>query len=317
MARTRILAASFAASLCLAAAGLAQDPKPSPKDDDLDRLLQKIEGAKPDVPNEEKPQPKPKDEAKPDAKAKEADKDKDKPKAKAKPAEPEDKALDSLLEKLGETKEAPTTEGKAQPGDAPMPPPSDQEKKLEDAAGQKLNDKEKVTDEHLRELTGRAPKKKEQEGKGQDENSPLAQAVKKMREVEERLGQPDTGEETRKKQSEIVKDLDTLIAQAKKAGQAKGKMRPGQRMKGQGQQPGDQQGEQPGANAQGVGASKPQKPNNTPALVGDKDTWGNLPPSLREEMENVFRAEALPKREKQIGKYYESVSKKSLSSRGD
>ena len=29
-----------------------------------------------------------------------------------------------------------------------------------------------------------------------------------MRDVEERLGKPDTGEETRKKQTEIVKNLD-------------------------------------------------------------------------------------------------------------
>ena len=34
-----------------------------------------------------------------------------------------------------------------------------------------------------------------------------------MREVEERLGKPDTGEETRKKQTEIVKNLEQLIEQ--------------------------------------------------------------------------------------------------------
>ena len=38
-----------------------------------------------------------------------------------------------------------------------------------------------------------------------------------MREVEERLGKPDTGEETRKRQAEIVKNLDQLIEQMKNA----------------------------------------------------------------------------------------------------
>jgi hypothetical protein len=63
---------------------------------------------------------------------------------------------------------------------------------------------------------------------------------------------------------------------------------------------------------------KPAKPKNAAALVGDKNTWGNLPAMLRDEMENVFRAEMLPKKSKQISRYYESINKKSLStSRGE
>ena len=34
-----------------------------------------------------------------------------------------------------------------------------------------------------------------------------------MRDVEQRLGQPDTGEETRKKQGEIVQDLESILKQ--------------------------------------------------------------------------------------------------------
>src|SRR4029079_1263025 len=72
----------------------------------------------------------------------------------------------------------------------------------------------KDLDEHLEELLGRRKKKKEQEE--EDGNSPLGKVVKEMREVEGRLGKPDTGEETRKKQAEIVKNLDGLIEQMRR-----------------------------------------------------------------------------------------------------
>ena len=51
-------------------------------------------------------------------------------------------------------------------------------------------------------------------------------------------------------------------------------------------------------------------------MVGSKDIWGNLPAHDREEMENSFRAAPLPKREKQIGRYYEALTKKSLAPGG-
>ena len=106
MARTRIAAAAgFAACLGWAALGFAQDAKP--KDDALDRLLEKLEG-KPTSKDEAAPKPKPTDDKSKSDAAK-----KDKPKSKS-DVEPKDKALDSLLEKLGETKETPTTEGKAE-----------------------------------------------------------------------------------------------------------------------------------------------------------------------------------------------------------
>ena len=37
---------------------------------------------------------------------------------------------------------------------------------------------------------------------------------------------------------------------------------------------------------------KPAKPTNAAALVGDKNTWGHLPPELRDEMDNVFNERA-------------------------
>lgn len=311
MARTRFAAAALAASLSLGWAG-ASPAQDKPKDEALDRLLEKLEGNAKPAPASE-PAPKPKEDKKAEAKKDEAKKDKPKPAAEA---EPKDKALDSLLEKLGETKEAPETTGPA--GGGPPEGPGGAAPKPEDASADKLKEGQKPLDEHLEELTGRVKKKKNQQGQqgqqGQsDENSPIGKAVKKMREVETKLGETDTGEETRKKQGEIIKDLEQLIAQAKQAGQGRGK--PGRRTQQAGQQQGNQPGDQTGTdpNARGAGPMKTKKPTDTPALVGSKDTWGNLPAMLRDEMENVFRSEPLPKKAKQIGRYYESVSKKSLS----
>ena len=306
----RVAALAAIASLVGAGPGLAQD---TPKDDALDRLLEKLEGKTADPSPEAKkdaPRPKPKD----------AKKDAPKPKPKV-GEEPKDKALDSLLEKLGETKEAPNTTGRGDPSGDPADTPK---LKGGDVPKDNLKEGQKPLDEHLEELTGRVKKKKssdkEQQGEGQgqpgdaDDSSPLGQAVKKMRSVESKLGEDETGEETRKTQGEIVKDLDTLIAQAKKSAQGQGK--PGRRIRKQGPPNGNQPDNQPGTdpNARGAGPMKTADARNTPALVGDKNTWGNLPAMLRDEMENVFRTEMLPNKTKRISRYYDSIKKKSLSS---
>lgn len=76
----------------------------------------------------------------------------------------------------------------------------------------------------------------------------------------------------------------------------------------QGNKPGDQPN--PNPNGKGVGSQKPQRPKLGDVLAGNKDTWGDLPPSLREEMENVFKEEMLPAQRDLIIRYYTSVSKK-------
>ena len=47
-------------------------------------------------------------------------------------------------------------------------------------------------------------------------------------------------------------------------------------------------------------------------LAGGKDIWGHLPPELRQEMENVFKEDALPTKEDLIRRYYLSVAKQKL-----
>src|SRR5439155_10712124 len=124
-----------------------------------------------------------------------------------------------------------------------------------------LTGDDKDLDEHL----SGADKKKQQSRNGQgrkqgqqkdEEDGPMGDLIKQMREVEKRLGQPDTGEETRQKQTQIVKRLDGLIEQMRLVRSQSQMMR----MMRQGQKPG-QQGQQANNDPQqGVGLQKPATP---------------------------------------------------------
>jgi hypothetical protein len=350
-ARSWIAAALTAASLTLAGptAGLAQEPKPATPagDDPLDKLLDKLEAKdkaddkktedakkpddkktedakKPDDKKTGEPAPaKPTEEGfeklleKLEAKDKAADQAKGMPGGK-KPGEvaPSDKDLDKILEGLGQTKETPSPDDKKPdgPGSDGPPPPSGEKPKPDDLKGG-----EKSLDQRLEELTGKKPKPKDQrQRKPEDETGPLGQVIKEMRDVEERLGKTDTGEETRKKQGEIVKNLDELIEKMKNAPSQSMAMK----MMREGNQPGQQPkpgqpGQQPGAMAQGAQATKPPKPEKG-AVSSDlaKSIWGNLPVQFREEMGNVLNERALPSKEDLIRLYYLSLGNKG-SNKGD
>jgi len=307
-ARSWIASALTAVAFGLACpvAGLAQDPaKPKDKetapakDEPLEKLLEKLE-----------------EKEKADA-GKDKDKEKDK-----KPGEvaPKDQDLDKLLEGLGQTKDTPSPDDKKPGGgpgaDAPMPPPKEGEgdKKPDDLKGKDLD-----LDKELLKITGKkeAPKNQKQ-GKPEEENGPLGQVIKEMRDVEERLGKPDTGEETRKKQTEIVKNLDTLIERIKNAPSQSMAMK----MIREGKQPGPQgppkqPGNQPGAQAnnQGTPPTKPVDPKKKAALNLDlaKSVWGQLPAQLRDQMDNVLAERALPSKEELIKLYYMSLGNKNAS----
>jgi hypothetical protein len=247
-----------------------------------------------------------------------------KPKPAAQPSGA-DEELDKLLEKIADSEpDAPRTktDRPKMPG---LPGGTPAKKPVGDPSAEKLDRTDQGLDKHLEELLGRRrrrpndPSQKQQGGQSgspaDDENSPLGRTVRKMREVEKRLGQRDTGEQTRERQGQILKDLDQLIAQARRAaqqGQGQGRTQREIRQAQNGQQ-GNNPDNQQGATAQGVGPGRPKTPTNIRALVGDKDVWGNLPPALREEMENVFREEALPSSSEKISRYYEAINKKSTA----
>jgi hypothetical protein len=223
---------------------------------------------------------------------------------------PKDQDLDSLLEKLGESKDEPEATEPKKP-QAGAGEPQDQGEKGKGGSSEsdqeQLGKKDRDLDERLEELTGRRRKKHRDEDDAG--SGPVSDIVKQMREIEERLGKPDTGEETQRKQKQIVKRLDTLIEQARQAGSSSKQMRIRQ-VRQAGQKPGgSQQGQQAGANARGAPLAKPAKPNNPRSMAGGKDIWGHLPPELRQEMENSFKEEALPDKIDLIKRYYLSVSK--------
>ncbi|MCA1686897.1 MAG: hypothetical protein LC745_13195, partial [Planctomycetia bacterium] len=225
-----------------------------------------------------------------------------------------DKDLDSLLEKLGTTEDKAAPEERGGPGAGrpePRPPGKPDASKKKDP--NQLTGKDEDLDLHLEEASGKRRKKKGQQG---EEDGPLSQVIKEMREVEERLGKPDTGEETRKKQTEIVKKIETLIEQAKNSqGQSQGKKKSLAMAKGK-QQPGQPKGDQSGTTGGNAPFTKPQKPTDRRSLAGGKELWGDLPPEVRQDLDNVMKEGFLPSREELIRRYYLSLSRKK-STRGE
>ena len=306
----------------------AQEPGTSKgKDEALDSLIEKL--AKPDragkpASEAEKPAKQAKPEGsragtKPDTQAPSGGtplKPADASKPGTGDVSPKDKELDELLEKLGETKEQPAPEdnrrGHPQAGEPSEPAPpapgggEDKEKKKKDRPKDTgLQGKDKEIDERLEEFTGK--KKKKSRSEQEDGSGAMGQLIKEMREVEQRLGKPETGEDTQAKQKRIVKQIETLIDQMKQSG-GSGSMAMRQ-VRQPGQKPGNQPGQTPGANAGGAPATKPAKPSDRHAMAGGKDIWGHLPAELRQEMENVFKEDALPTKQDLIRRYYLSVAK--------
>ncbi len=302
-------------------ASAQQEP---PKDDALDQLLEKVEGQD-DKPKPAKPEAaKPVDEPKPDDAPKPTDPEKptmpghigggDPAKSTGEVA-PKDEAIDSLLEKIGETTDKPDAEGKTnapKPGDEPQPgdepKPGDGEAKPQPDP---IKEGDKAIDQDLEEQMGRVRKKKG----GRDEDAGmLADSVKQMREVEKRLGEPDTGEETRQKQKQILKTLDEVlekvrIVQSRSQGKPSGSPKPGD------PQPGDpSQTNDPGAGAHNVKpVTRPKSPKDLDRARGNKDAWGQLPPDLQIDKANAFGERPLPSKGPLVDRYFEAVAKKATA----
>lgn len=232
-----------------------------------------------------------------------ASKDKSPP-AKGESLEGKDKELDDLLGKFADTPDEPEAKGKAQPGAKPGIDP-----KPGDAM---LKPDEKPLDDELERILGRK-KKKSNNDQEDNPNNPLSQTVKKMREVEKRLEKPDTGEQTRQKQEQIVKDLDQLLERIRK-GQLDGQGRRALRRVQRPGRPGDQANQQ-NPNNQGGNppVTKPEKPKSNNMLARGKDIWGDLQAELRADVDNVVNEQPVPARKSLIERYLLSVSKKSLS----
>lgn len=346
----RLATALTLVGLWLAGGSLAR-AQDAPSDDALDKLLEKVEGKPSRTPDAPKADVKKDDKPKADAPRPEAKKD-EKPKAdpkdrKTDPARPADgkgkgdtsrgespdESLDKLLEGIGETTDQPEAKGKPMPGGGDEPPADippmpggggDKPQQPEDVNAGKLKGGEQQLDERLEEILGRKNRKKNQQqggeggqggGPSDPSDGPLGETIKKMDQVERKLGEKDTGEKTREEQQQIVDGLKQLIKQAQQqGGQGKGqRTRTIQQAENQGN--GQQQGQQ-GNTGSGTGPQKPKRPDGKTVLAENKDEWGHLPPELRGEMENVFKEEPLPRRKSLIDRYYISINKKSVNRGG-
>jgi hypothetical protein len=302
--------ALLVAALGWAPAAFGRD---DPKPDDLEKVLDKIEGKKADDKDETKADKK-SDDKKADDKKAEVKKG-DKPKAEAKKDEPKkeegkveskDEDIDDILKGLGGGKDAPATEGPA----APQPEGS---KPKVDPAQPKPEDK--PIDEELERLQGKIKKKppqQQQGGGGGQRQGPLDEVIKKMRDVEKRLGEPDTGEKTREEQQQIVSELDKYLERLR---QMRSTSQSRNRQVAQGNSPG--QNGNPG-NTPGQGDNRTVRPKQPPKqkprgpVIADKNIWGQLPETLREEMNNIFKEEPLPEKFELVRRYYDAVAKKAL-----
>jgi len=309
------LALIAALGLGLAATARAQEPG-KPDDEALESLIEKLGGQEPkDRPAADAGK---EDQDKGDKPGRDAEKAKSeagKPAAGKSDVSSEDQAVDDLLEKLGATKDEPTAEDRPkQPGGGGEKPPGDPDHGggggKDDGRTPGLTGEDKQIDEQLEELTGRKRKRNQGDRRQGEASGPMGKIVKEMRDIEERLGKPDTGDDTQGRQKEIVKQLETIIQQIRQSGSQPGKGM--KEIRQAGGKPGDQPGDQPGANANGAPLSKPAKPTDKHAIAGGKDAWGHLPPELRQEIDNLFKEDSLPARQELIRRYYLSVSRKKL-----
>lgn len=231
--------------------------------------------------------------------------------------------------------------------DAPKDDPGlvkDQEKKDQEKENKKEAEKpanpsilDKVSKELFKDLDeGVAEKEKDDK---------LNRIAKGMRNAGEKLDGDETGEETRKVQQQVIKDLDDLINQlqnpppsgggggggdgassrAGKSGQgqmqkmqSKGQLGKSEQSKGQmgsqnaqlnksgGKDRKDAQGSDERTDSERKAAEEEARKKKL-----EMDVWGHLPPHMREQLLNTYGERMLPKYQQLVKQFYESLSEQS------
>lgn len=222
--------------------------------------------------------------------------------------------------------------------DGPAKPAKDPPSKEKPVADEKKDDKaiepsllQKLTKELFKEVDEETVKDaiKEQENK-------LERAAKGMRTAGDKLDDNRTGEETRKIQEQVIKDLEDLINQLQnppppQGGGGGGAMSKSQLQKMKGQMGPQGQGSRSHAKAQpGEGASSKKTGGQEKEKAGGSeerseserkaaeeaarkkkleiDVWGHLPPHLREQLLNTYGEQMLPKYQHLVKQFYEALS---------
>ena len=146
---------------------------------------------------------------------------------------------------------------------------------------------------------------------------PLAKIGERMRAAEQLIGKRNTSIKTQSLQREILTDLDALIARLEKSCQcAGGQPKPGSpKSSSQAKKPGaanSDSGEESKAPAEDsterVGKSDDAKVEGQELHELMRAVWGNLPPKVRQQMQNASVEQFLPKYEKLIEEYYKRLA---------
>ncbi len=153
-----------------------------------------------------------------------------------------------------------------------------------------------------------------------EDEDPLAQIARQMRESQQRIGRADSGDATQQLQRQIIEELDRLIRQARqKAGQCQpgaGQPQPAAPPAPTGQMPGKPgaAGQKPGNRPAAANSSRPpgdgriQKAGLERTRSMMKQLWGELPEHVRQQMLQLPDEEFPPKYELLIEDYFRRLS---------
>lgn len=193
-----------------------------------------------------------------------------------------------------------------------------------------------------------SPKKKEAEPKdlpepgepAEKEKEILERLGKNVRESTERLGRKDTGEGTRQTQSDVVKDLDALIQQTRRQQQQPQDQQPNAGASGKRNSKNQQAGGK-SSRSRSERKSRPGKPRNSPdqsaqanqsnkAGAGKnseegpskiaemyKERWGELPETLRMEMDAYSRERFMARYSELLKQYYSTIAERGRRREGN
>lgn len=143
---------------------------------------------------------------------------------------------------------------------------------------------------------------------GSEPENPLAKIGQQMRAAQERIAQKDTSEKTQATQGEVVKELEKLIDQAKKQGGSGNKSASGKGTGKAGAGNGQAQPGNPQESTDRVGKPKTEAAEKTEVKDLLRRIWGHLPEKQRDEMQNAFSDQFLPKYEKLIEEYFQRLA---------
>lgn len=204
------------------------------------------------------------------------------------------------------------------PAKSAEPTPPRTESKTDEALRKRLAPKSEI-----------APPKKQApaETAPREEGNPLERVVAGMRSASERIGQQDTGEQTRAIQEQVIRDLDKLIEQAKQQQKNPPKSPPQSPPSPQDQQQQRQPMSDASEQQEQAGNANSQKDRQQPEDSTERadqgsdreqarqrqqrfsiDVWGHLPPKLREQLLNTYGDKVLPQYEDLVRRYYEALS---------